>query len=177
MKQIVSIASLALWVWGCVEPRTSAPVRTQPGRMVESTESVHEGPRAPMTATWVVVKVQDTRTVLRARVERAGGYEVPLVLRVSVPPGAHLTRGASEVALPPMSQQRDVEFEYELTYAYAPADDAVLTVDGETAAMGMHARVHYRFGRAEPPVPRPTPTGPALTLGGRNFGASVPSGQ
>lgn len=177
MRQIVSIALFMLGVTACVEPHAIAPAQTQPGRSAEVSRAVHEGPRAPMTATWVVVKVQDTRTVLRARIERAGGYEVPLVLRVSVPPGARLTRGAREVALPPMSQQRDVEYEYELTYAHAPADDALLTVDGDTAAMGMHARVPYRFGRAEPPSPRPTPTGPALTLGGRNFGASVAGAQ
>ena len=178
---------------GCVEPRvapTTATVpsseRTQvvvpatpvaPAPAVAPTPLASSGAGAPMHVSWVVDRFDGHRASLRARVERVPSLALPLMLTVTVPPGAALVVGSRSVSLPPPSPNGPTEFTYELTYASTPSEDLLVAVDGESEAMGVHGRASFRFGRAEPETPVALPTGPSLILNGRNFGPSVPVTQ
>ena len=159
----------------CAEPRVptrSSPPRPTGAQVLAAGEPSH-APTSPLEVSWVPQQVSDTRAVLRARIERSPRLTLPLALRVALPPGVQMVRGTASVSLPPGTQQTVSEYEYELVYTGMPATDVVLTVDGDSESMGVHARAAYRFGRPEPEGPLPQPSGPPLMIGGRNFGSPV----
>lgn len=146
-------------------PSSAAPAPSLP-------EPSH-GSTSPLDVSWVPGQVSDTRAVLRARVEQRARLAIPLTLRVTMPPGVRMVRGAATIPLPPGTQQAISEYEFEFVYSGMPSDDIMLAVDGDTEAMGVHGRAAFRFGRPEPEGPRPQPSGPPLVIGGRNFGSPV----
>lgn len=178
-RSFLKLAVLALA--SCVEPRSSTPTIVPLQTRLEAssaspTASVdRDGVESPLQVAWIAVQFNDHHASLRARITRAGRFDLPLTLTVTTPPGVVVSRGATRLSLPPSSQQQNLEYEYELTYTGTPSDDVLLSVDGDTEAMGVHGRAWFRFGRAEPLGPRPGATGPALVIGGRNFGAAVPA--
>lgn len=165
----------------CAEPHSSAPTLAPPRARAEASATPppappgRDGVESPLQVSWVPLQFDDHHASLRARITRAGRLDLPLTLSVTTPAGVVVSRGATRLALPPASQQPTLEYEYELTYSGTPSDDVLLSVDGDTDVMGVHGRAWFRFGRPEPLGPRPAATGPALILGGRNFGAAVPA--
>lgn len=179
MRFFLALAVLSLT--SCIEPRSSTPTIAAPQARTEASSTpppappARDGVESPLQVSWVTLQFDDHHAALRARITRAGRLDLPLTLSVTAPAGVVVSRGATRLALPPASQQPTLEYEYELTYAGTPSDDVLLAVDGDTDAMGVHGRAWFRFGRPEPLGPRPAATGPALILGGRNFGAAVPA--
>lgn len=132
-----------------------------------------ESARAPIEASWVVVHADAHRTVLRALVARAPSWTLPVNVSISLPQSVRLVRGVLATVLPAVTEKPVVAYQLELAHTTPPIDDVVLVVDSADHAMGAHARVPYRFGRAEAALDLPPATGPALTVAGRSFGPAV----
>lgn len=163
---------LALSLAACAAPR-SAPAPSTSASTSARPATPDEHPRAPLRVTWETLQRDEHRAVLRAHVVWSSPIELPLTLTVTLPEGVRLARGPATLALQGLAQRPTQDFEHELTWTRTPDTDAVLSVDGDGEAMGVHARVPFRFGRAEPAVETVTPTGPSVTVGGRNFGRAV----
>lgn len=170
-----AIALLApCWI-ACVEPRAVEPsFAPSPVAPEASREpSAQRELEGPAQVSWTTLALDAHRAVLRARVRRSPRLALPLALTLTVPRGVRVEHGEVAATLPPAAQRPDLELDYVLSFEGVPADDAVLAVDGESAAMGVHARAVYRFGRPEPLGTRPVANGPAITFGGSNLGPSV----
>lgn len=184
------VALVALLLSACAErPAVPSPiVRTDHPASSRTTlptavgAATHRAPShgsitSPLQISWVPVQFDARHAVLRARVEWHSRFELPLALRVIVPDGVRVARGTPTLTLPGVQQTPVSEYEYELTYERVPNADVLLTVDGDSASMGVHARSAFRFGRPEPLGPMPVPEGPPLVIGGRNFGRAIPASQ
>ncbi len=176
MSSRIRYVSFVLLVSACADRvATPSPVaRTEPPAPVREAPS-HGSIRSPLQIAWVPVQFDARRAVLRARVEWSSRLELPLTLHVAVPDGVRVIRGEISRALPSVQQTPVSEYEYELTYDRLPDTYVLLTVDGDGESMGVHARAAFRFGRPEPLGPMPTPEGPPLVIGGRNFGSAIPA--
>lgn len=130
--------------------------------------------RSPVTVRWEERSRSATGAVVVAHVERFTAVPLPLALRLELPAGVTVVAGRAKLDLPANAEAGDVAEQYELAYAAPPEADAHLRVDGESAAMGFHFDVPYRFGRAAPEAKVPAATGPVGGKGGRSFGPSIP---
>ncbi len=179
-RPLLTLAVFALL--SCAERRATPPAAVPPVAAItpplaerRPDAPLRDGVASPLQASWVTVLRDDHHAVLRARVERSARLNLPLTLTVTVPNGVRIERGAASTLLPPATQEPTLELEYELSFAHTPDEDVTLSVDGDTDAMGLHARAPYRFGRPEPEGPRPVASGPAIVLGGLNLGRAVPA--
>lgn len=101
--------------------------------------------------------------------------DMPFAVNIAVPAGVVVKKGRTQFSLMPNVEAVVVSEELELVWDGAvPSEDAVLKVDGDTGAMGIHFKVPYRFGRAEPIVEGPRATGPHVFNRGRDLGPSIP---
>lgn len=178
MSSRLRYVSFALLVGACADRlATSAPVAHSEAPVAAREVPSHDSIRSPLQIAWVPVQFDARRAVLRARVEWASRLELPLMLRVTVPEGVRFVRGEASLSLPSAQRSPVTEYEYELAYERVPDTDVLLSVDGDGASMGVHARAAFRFGRPEPLGPMPTPEGPPLVIGGRNFGSAIPAAR
>ena len=161
------VASLA----GCGSPApTSTPVEhptaqaTQPEQDVASPINARlEAPQGvpqpgQLTITWFVEQPGSLNLPLDVSVMTPSGVTVSGDTTVTIQPGERITRGVLTV-----------EFEV------IPADDLVVVVHGAAEHAGFHAELPYRFGRPEPVVADPVRSGPALRIGGRDLGQTIPA--
>lgn len=128
----------------------------------------------PVVVRWEEVSREAGRAVVRATIERKLGLDLPLSVAVELPAGVKAARGRTAFTLTPNVEAITVAEELELTFENLPAGDALLKVDADSGAFGIHSRVPYRFGRPEPVTPAPAATGPHLMRGDRDLGASIP---
>ena len=129
----------------------------------------------PMRLRWEERALTETGATLVAHVERLNALRIPFVLQVELPAGVKVERGRTRLELPPNSDAVETTEEYVLTFATAPAQDALLLVDGENQAMGFHGKVAYRFGRTSPAEPHLDAAGPSPTgTDGKAMGPSIP---
>lgn len=155
-----------LLVAGCVSPEPEAG-RAEPVRSTVRLQS-------PVKVRWEERSRTAAGAVLVAHVERVTAVPLPLLLRLEVPAGVKVLAGRARLELPANAEASDAAETFELAWAVTPAADARLRVDGESAGLGFHFDVPYRFGRAEPEPRPPAATGPSAGKGGRQFGPSIP---
>jgi hypothetical protein len=166
----------------CAGPaaRTDPPPAADPPPAVASSDgpaAAAESPRSPLRATIALRDGQPApgaTLVLEAAVERTGRWVLPVEVRVVVPSGARLASGPEAWTVPggetPGTDVREIVIEL----SSLPQQDLRLVIDSQGEAAGVHAEAAYRFGRPEPTVEPPARDGPAVRLGERDLGRSVP---
>lgn len=96
----------------------------------------------------------------------------PVSIELELPSGALLTQGALHTTLEEKPEQV-ARVHYTLMLQALPVEDAIISVDAEGAGFGYHAKLAYRFGRAEEEAVAPSRDGLSVRVGARNFGAAV----
>jgi hypothetical protein len=109
-------------------------------------------------------------------VQRLAPLPFPLEVSVVLPQGASLKSGRARFTLAANLEGQTHDEALTVAYAKIPEGDIALAADGQTAEMGVHARMAYRFGRPEPLQDAVAPVGPDLKKGDQNFGPSIPLG-
>lgn len=165
---------LALPLVACAASRSAPSPAPTPAAVAQSA-TPEEHLRAPVRLTWETLQRDDHHAVLRAHIAWNSPIELPLTLTVTLPGGVRLTRGSPTLTLQGFAQRPTQTVDHELAWDRTPDTDAALSLDGASEAMGVHATAMFRFGRPEPLAPQPTPAGPAVVVGGRNFGSAVPA--
>lgn len=168
MKPLL-VSSLVFLCAACANPKQDvAPVPPPPVR--DTTVRA----QLPVRVTWEEVSRTPTEAVVLAKVVRVLGIDTPLEVSIDVPAGAKLVAGRARFTLSPNVEADTVTEPITFAYEATPTDDAVLKLDADTGAMGMHFKVPYRFGRPPPPENPPKAIGPALKKGDKSFGPSIP---
>lgn len=172
MKNVLCVTVLALFsVSSCAKDEVAAPAPVAPVAPRETTVRAE----LPVRVTWAEVSRSSNSAVVRATIERRLGMDLPFAVEIALPAGVTAKRGRTQYTLTPNVEAIVVAEELELIWDGAvPTDDAMLKVDGVTGVMGMHFKVPYRFGRAEPIVETPRATGPHAFIRGRDLGPSIP---
>lgn len=118
----------------------------------------------PLRVGWTVVASSPGHVRLVAEVERSAGFEAPVEVRLSLPPGATLTEGDATFTVPAAVGQGVLTVTYGVAFETGtpPTEDLVLVAHSEGASFGVHAEARHRFGRALVMEPRPVPMGPEL---------------
>ena len=157
MSRLVVVASL--WLIAC-----------------KSTPAPTARPRSPVQVSWQEVRRDATQVELIARVQRLAPLPFPLEVSIALPEGATLKTGRSRFTLAPNLEGETHDEAMVVAYAKLPEGDLLLAADGQTAEMGVHARMAYRFGRPAPLQDAVAPAGPDLKKGDQNLGPSIPLG-
>lgn len=162
MSRLVVVASLLL-----IACKSSPP----PVQLDHSSRA-----RSPVQVSWQEIRRDETQVELIARVQRLAPLPFPLEVSVSLPAGATLKTGRARFTLAPNLEGETHDEAIVVAYATVPAGDVELAADGQTAEMGVHARMAYRFGRPAPLQDAVAPAGPDLKKGDKNLGPSIPIG-
>jgi hypothetical protein len=129
----------------------------------------------PMTVRWEVTSRTERGVTLAAHVTRLTALPLTFHVVLDVPAGAKLESGRQKFDLLPNTEGVEIVETYSVLFDTLPAEDLLLHVDGDGQNAGYHAKVPYRFGRAEPTAAPVDATGPAPAgKGGRPVGNSVP---
>ncbi len=134
-------------------------------------------PRAPMTVEWVAQEAPAGQLALIARVRRYTSFAVPVAVTVTVPDGLRVVSGRTSFAIaesePPGTTDEPLLFEV----VQQPAQDLLLEADARGADFGVHAKRAWSFGAraAGRNLVAPPAKGPALDVGDRHFGPSIPA--
>ncbi len=162
MKPLLSC--LLLWT-ACASPQLSPQ-----GAPLETTTRA----LPPVRVSWEEVSRSATEAVVLAKLERVNALAMPFVMTLEVPPGATVVSGRTRLTLLPNAEPVLVTETITFHFEAPPPGDAVLKLDGDSGAMGFHFKVPYRFGRPVHAEQPPAATGPAVKLGDRNLGPSIP---
>ena len=115
---------------------------------------------------------------LRVQIDRASTQMNPVLVRVRLPAGVHLSKGKMEESIRDTAHPR-LTRAYTITYQQRPKDDLFIVVDWMAAGAGFHAEVPWRFGRTAPKAAEPERLPGAIRLpGGKSIGTPIlsPSG-
>ncbi len=129
---------------------------------------------SPVKVTWEELSRTETEAVAVAKIERVLKLDLPFLVKVQPPEGVTVKEGRTILELLPNKEAVVVTERFVFTFDKAPANDALLFVDGNTGAMGFHFEVPYRFGRAAPEDVSPATSGAPVQVGGKTFGPGVP---
>lgn len=132
-----------------------------------------ENPRVPVSVAWDAATLEQDRVRLTARIDRRVELIEPLEVSIRVPEGARLVKGEERFFVPAGAPVEVLALPIEVAFEKIPEGDLILVADVQTRAYGVHAEAVYRFGRPEPTGPRPTPSGPAIEIGGRKIGKAI----
>ncbi len=138
--------------------------------------ATRSAPGAPMTVEWLYRGETAGRLTLVARVNRVAPIRIPITVTVSVPPGVRLVSGRSSWIVDGSGATGPVDETLVLEVTRSGPQEVLLAADAETAHFGVHARKSYALGPTQPKaLSAPMGSGPALQVGGHDFGPSVPS--
>jgi hypothetical protein len=129
---------------------------------------------SPVRVTWEEVSRTETQAVVLAKLERVNKLDMSFLMSVELPAGVKVLEGRTQLTLLPNTEAVMVTEKLVLAFESAPAEDAVLKLDGDSGAMGFHYKVPYRFGRPAPEERGPAATGVAPVRNGKSLGPSVP---
>ncbi|MDP2269326.1 MAG: hypothetical protein Q8K32_01270 [Archangium sp.] len=130
--------------------------------------------QSPIKVTWEEISRTDTEAVVLAKVERVNKLDMSFLMSVELPPGVKLVEGRTQLTLLPNTEAVTVSERLTLSFTAPVEGDAQLKLDGDSGAMGFHAKVPYRFGRPAPDETGPSATGVEPRKGDKKFGPSVP---
>ena len=166
----------------CARSQPPMPSAMTPPTSV--TPRVTSASREPLRVSWARIddaaSAEGTESAriltLVTRVEYRAGLAAPQQVSLRLPSGLRLLQGAVRATLPPAAEGEIRELAFTFQYGRAPADDLVLVLDCQQQSQGVHAELAYRFGRPEPRGPMSAATGPALVVGGVDYGRSIDMG-
>lgn len=172
MRNVISMMLLVLAV-GCA-PK-SVPARSDAAPADAPAPVASSSPRAPMTVDWIRQGESGGRLTLVARVNRNAPIRIPATVTVSVPAGVRVVSGRTSWVIEGSESTSPVEETLVFEVLQAGPQEILLAADAETANFGVHAKKAYKLGQAAQKATVPATTGPALEVGGHDFGPSVPA--
>lgn len=132
-------------------------------------------PEFPLTVSLDEVSRTEHSATVLAHLRRRTAIPVAYTVRLELPAGVRFEAGRPKFEVPPNTAADEVTERYTLLFEQLPTVDATLLVDGDSAGLGSHAKVPYRFGRPAPPEPNVSATGPAgAGKSGTISGPSIP---
>jgi len=145
----------------------------KPSPVPDSGSSATARLQSPITVTWEQLELSASKVRLMAHIKRVGPMNVPLAVRIELPPGARMTIGKTSFELSPNAAADEVFEPVELAYGQLPMHDLVLHVTGGGAGGGVSYAVPYRFGRTAPEQVAPKAHGPSQIINGRDMGKAI----
>ncbi|MGZ3418941.1 MAG: hypothetical protein ACXWUG_02995 [Polyangiales bacterium] len=175
MKKLLSIAIVLL---ACTKSEPAPPPVSEPAPNVAEKPADKPAPSDDEATPPLTVQVDGPQSPtansdldLVVKIVRSRASDVPVTLSIALPAGATLVAGKSAETIVDNATPT-IERRLKIHIGAVPADDLVVAADSKTAASGAHAEKAYRFGRAEPKLPQPTPTGPSLKVKGKGMGGA-----
>ena len=129
---------------------------------------------SPVCVIWEEISRSATEAIVLAKIVRVNKLDMSFLMTIEMPAGVKVLEGRTQLTLLPNTEAVTVTERLQLAFDAAPSDDAILKLDGDSGAMGFHAKVPYRFGRSAPEERGPSATGVAPVLKGKSMGPSVP---
>jgi hypothetical protein len=178
MKKLLSYGLVSLALVACTKSEPAPPPAPAQAAEPAKTPAEKPAPSDDEATPPLTVQIEGPQSPaansdldLAIKIVRSRATDVPVALSITLPAGATLITGKSAETIVDASAAT-IERRIRVHIGAVPADDLLVAADSKTASSGAHAEKAYRFGRAEPKLPQPTPAGPSLKVKGKGMGGA-----